>query len=111
MLKTFKSSVGPDVMMFGEVADQLLEIMGKPKGAQGIVTIEEMSDVISRLKQAVDGSRRDAEAGAVRDRPSDSESDSEGDRQPSISLAQRAKPLIELLQRSQQANKPVVWGV
>ena len=29
----------------------------------------------------------------------------------SISLRQRCKPIIDMLQRCQKANQPVVWGV
>ncbi len=110
MLKTFKSSVGPDVRMFGDVADQLLEVIGKPGSDQGVISVEQMGDALARLRSAVDSSRRDTVAAAGEGGPGDDESDAEHARSRRVSLAQRAQPLIELLERSLRANKPVVWG-
>lgn len=115
MLITFKSSAGPNVLMFDEVALQLLDVMGKAPSlgqahsAQGIVTVEQMPDVLARLRDAVDDSRlaasKRAKAGT-----GEAESKPGCDRRSSISLAQRAQPLIDLLERSQRAQQPVVWG-
>ena len=42
MLIIFKSKAAGDVMMFGDVAHSLMEIMGKDPGDKGIVTVKDM---------------------------------------------------------------------
>ncbi len=42
MLIVFKSKAAGDVMMFGDVAMTLMEIMGKAPGEKGIVTVEQL---------------------------------------------------------------------
>ena len=53
MLIIFKSKAAGDVMMFGDVAYAMMEIMGKSPAEKGIVTAEQLADAIARLKAAV----------------------------------------------------------
>ena len=53
MLIVFKSKAAGDVMMFGDVAHTLMEIMGKDPGEKGIVTVEQLPGAIARLKASV----------------------------------------------------------
>ncbi len=106
MLLTFKSKAGGDVIMFGDVAKQLLGAMGKAPDKQGIITVEQLPQAIARLKQA-----------AVHDKAPKTDDDSNvetrhaGAQRPFVSLAQRAVPLIELLEHSLKAKVPVTWDV
>lgn len=104
MIVTFKSPAAGDVIMFGDAAHRLLEIMGKDPGEKGIITAEQLPDAIARLRSAIaeDKAKRAAQGGA-------DEVDKQG--QPVISLAQRAVPLLDLLEWSQKKNKPVTWGI
>lgn len=98
----FQSEVGADVMMFDEVAHRMMELMGKEKAARGVVTVEQMPEIIAVLKaamardKAAHGSRGDEE---------------EGEGAARVSLTQRALPLVELLEISFARGKPVTWGV
>lgn len=105
MLITFKSGVAADVMMFGDVAKKLMEVMGKAPADKGIVTVEQMPEAIARLKRMVaeDKARRAAEKTP--------EQEEEPPAAPRITLGQRALPLIELLERSLKEEEAVVWGV
>lgn len=99
----FRSEIGPDIMMFDEVAQRMMELMGKEKAAQGVVTVGQMPEVIAHLKAAVAGDR-------AQNRGAQPE-DAEGEEAPRVGLAQRALPLIELLEISLAGKKPVTWGV
>lgn len=104
MIITFKSRAAGDVIMFGDVAKSMLKIMGKdPEDRQGIVTVEQLPDAISRLRRAIDEDK------AKRQAQADDEDDEAGRNR--VSLTQRAVPLLELLQYSLRDEQPVTWGV
>lgn len=105
MLITFKSRVAADVMMFGDVAKKLMEVMGKTPADKGIVTVEQMPEAIARLKRFADEERARAQSEPPPDR------EEEARRGPRVGLDQRAFPLIELLERSLKEEVAVVWGV
>jgi len=101
----FRSEVGPDIMMFDEVAQRMMELMGKQKAAQGVVTVEQLPAAIARLKAAAAHDRAQ-HAGAAADA-----GDEENAAPPPVGLAQRVLPLVELLEISLRGGKPVTWGV
>ena len=100
----FRSEVGPDIMMFDEVAHRMMEIMDKEKSGRGVVTVEQMPAAIARLRAAV------AEDKAMHRGEKSGDSD-ENEAAPRIGFAQRALPLIELLEISLAKKKPMLWGV
>ena len=100
MLITFKSPASADVMMFGEVAEKMLEIIGKEPSGKGIITVENLPAAIARLKDAINAD--------VQSRGQETQ-DANGAN--SVSIAQRALPLVELFEWSLKQRVPVVWGV
>jgi len=106
MLIIFKSKASGDVIMFGDVGKQLLGVMGKRPDAQGIITPEQLPDAIHQLKEAI---ARNKGQPAAKEEP-DTEQNSNGGERAFISLAVRALPLLELLERSHKAKAPVTWG-
>lgn len=109
MLIIFKSRAAGDVMMFGDVAYAMMEIMGKAATERGIVTVEQMPDAIARLKAAV--AQDKAERPVVDHDERVYEKTPEGGKREAVSLARRAVPLIELLEYSLKEEVPVTWGV
>jgi hypothetical protein len=108
MLIIFKSKASGDVIMFGDVGSQMLRIIGKQPEKQGIITVEQMPDAIEKLKRAVaEHKARHAGSG---EEPKTEKTPDGGERQ-YVSIATRALPFIELLERSYKADKPVMWGV
>ncbi len=107
MLVTFKSKASGSVRMFGDVATQLLDVIGKPLTDKGIITVEELPDAIARLRQAAGESKTRTKM----DDGDDSETAQTDSRGPSVSLAQRAVPLIELFEYALKAKEPVLWGI
>lgn len=101
---TFKSRAAASVMMFDEVARQLLEIMGKTPDDQGIITLKQLPQALARLEAAASGDRA---RGRAAEEGEEEEEVASGPR--AISLSQRAVPLIELLSRSVESKEPVIW--
>ena len=108
MIITFKSKASGDVIMFRNIAKQLMEVMGKNVTDEGIVTLEQLPGAIAKLKAAVaeDKSKKEPE----NDDEPYGEPQAIGLSQP-VSFAQRAVPLISLMEYSLKAKVPVVWGV
>lgn len=111
MLITFKSAAGADVIMFGDIAKKLVAILGKdPQDGKGIVTVEQLPDAIARLRAAIDEDKA-RHAGHAQDEDEDEPDPERRGMAAPVSLAQRAWPLLDLLQLSQKEGVPVVWGV
>ena len=110
MLYEFKSRATGTVVMTGPVAEQVLAIVGKAPGPQGIFTVEQMGPAIAALQAAIERERTERGPDARdADRNSADENEAEGPR--SISMAQRAWPLMEMLRAAQAADQVVTWGV
>ncbi|HYF58874.1 MAG TPA: DUF1840 domain-containing protein [Burkholderiaceae bacterium] len=107
MLYEFKSKATGTVTMTGAIAERLLQIVGKEPGAKGVFTVEQMPDAIAALQAAIDREKRETSA------PDDDEDDDDRDepRPVTVTLAQRAWPLIDMLRDSHRAGQPVTWGV
>jgi len=104
MIITFKSKASGDVIMFGDIAKHLMEVMGKNVTDEGIITLEQLPDAITKLKAA-------AAADKSESAPVDDDEPQESGLSQVVSLAQRAVPLISLMEFSLEAKVPVVWGV
>ena len=108
MLITFQSKASADVIMFGDAAARLLSVLGKdPQSATGIVTIEQLPAAIAALSAAIEADRVQQRSAAPED-----EEDEERPRgmAAAVSFAQRAVPLLDILQRAQGEAVPVTWS-
>ncbi len=94
MLVKFDSKVAA-ITMFGEVAVTLLKAMGQSGVVPGALLAQDIPPALERLRRAVSGAPREGEDA--------------GEREPKVSLAQRAFPLIDLLERSAKAGADVIW--
>jgi len=102
---TFQSDASGDVMMFDEVAHRMMDLMGKEHTQRGVITVEQMPECIARLKAAIAEDRAKARGNKL------DEEEEETGVAARVSLAQRALPLVELLERSLAREKPVLWGL
>ncbi|MEF8723935.1 MAG: DUF1840 domain-containing protein [Candidatus Accumulibacter delftensis] len=113
MLVKFNSSTSGQIMMFAPAARQLLEILHKDCTARGVITTEQLPEAIERLRTAVAGGRRSvAEALPTPSTAPENNEGSDGDHPedgPPIGLAQRAFPLIELLEWTQKEDGFILW--
>lgn len=107
---TFQSEVGPDIMMFDEVAKHMLAILNKEHTLRGVFTVEQLPEAIIRLEAAIAADH--AATTHSHQGESGDESDEDGDNAGGrVSLSRRALPLLELFKISLDHGKPVLWGV
>jgi hypothetical protein len=105
MLIIFKSAASGNVITLEQNGKEMLEVLGRDQDAQqGIITVEQLPDAISRMRQAID---TDVAAHAGQPPVDDTEQTPDGD----ISFHQRGLPLLELLEQSLAEKAPVTWGV
>ena len=97
MLVRFDSRVG-GFTMFGDVAVQLLRMMGHSGTVPSALLAKDITQALARLEAALGAAPAATEAAAGDD-----------DETPKVSLRQRAYPLIELLARAAQADCDVLW--
>ncbi|OIQ88325.1 hypothetical protein GALL_298080 [mine drainage metagenome] len=108
MLYKFKSQADSDLFMNQGPAERILAIIGKDPGPKGIIEPADMPQAIARLEAAVveDEKFRSERAANGETAGSAASSGSQA-----ITLHQRAWPFLQLLKRSLEADKPIVWGV
>jgi spore cortex formation protein SpoVR/YcgB (stage V sporulation) len=102
MLIIFKSPASGDVNMLEKNAQELLSLLGKnPDDRQGVITVEQLPAAINAIQAAI---------AADKARPKNND-ESDDEAEPEISLAQRALPLLQLLQNALKEKAMVTWGV
>lgn len=88
--------------MFGDVAVTLLKMMGHSGTVPGAILAQDVPPALERLKATV------AAAPELGPEQGSSAGDP-GDKEPVVSIRQRAFPLIELLERAAQKRCDVLW--
>lgn len=105
MIVTFRTPAYADIMMFGDIAIQLLKLMGHSGTVPGALLAEDIPEAVDRLKKAIT-----AQPAAVPEKKKkDHDDDEEEEKEPPVSLAHRAMPLIELLEAAAAARCDVLW--
>jgi cyclopropane-fatty-acyl-phospholipid synthase len=107
MLYKFKSKATGDLILLEPQGRQFLGLIGKAVESKGIIEADQMPEAIRALQQAVKTEELQqadavAQAKALGQTPLKFEA---------ISLRQRTKPIIDMLQRCHKADQPMVWGV
>lgn len=102
MLVTFETEAYANITMFGEVAVTLIKLMGHSGGVPGALLAEDVPAAAQRLKKAV---------AEHPDEPLDptTTTGNPDEGEPHVSLANRALPLIQLLEAAATAGKNVMW--
>jgi hypothetical protein len=97
MLVKFHSSTSGEIMMFADVARQLVAILGKEPLARGVITFEQLPVAIEAVSSALARARGEGPGAEVPGEPLP------------VSLAQRLVPFLELLQRTRADEGYVMW--
>lgn len=105
MLVTFRTKAYADITMFGDVAQQLLDLMGHSGTIPSAIKAEDVPVALTRLETAI-GQRRAADAAEAADSDRDRD-DYEAPRK--VTLSQRAVPLLELLRAAAAKKADVMW--
>lgn len=101
MLVRFDSDAG-SFTMFGDVAVNLLKMMGHSGTVPSAILARDIPGALARLKAAVA-----AEPEPVAPAPEEQSNPPESE--PKVSLRQRAFPLIELFARAEKRGCDVMW--
>lgn len=99
MLITFSTKAWADITMFGEVAVNLLKLMGHSGTVPGALLAEDIPEALEKLKAGIE---------AENTKPSEPPPDDDPD-EPKVDLSLRAYPLIELLTAAAKENQNVMW--
>ena len=102
MLVHFESNVG-GFTMFGDVAVQLLKMMGHSGTVPSAILAADIPAALERLKTALAGQPRPPQ-------PPEPAEDAHGERkEPPVPIHTRAVPLIDLLERAVRRGSDVTW--
>jgi hypothetical protein len=105
MLVTFRTKAYANITMFGDVAKQLLELMGQSGTVPSAIKAEDVPTALARLETAI-AQRRASEAAETFAEGHDRDDE---DAPRAVALSKRALPLLELL-RAAAANKTaIMW--
>jgi hypothetical protein len=97
MLVTFHTKAYADITMFGDVAINLLKMMGLSGAVPSALMPVDIPVALEKLRAAL---QRQAEAAGP---------PAANDDEPAISLSHRAAPLIALLEAALAADAEVMW--
>jgi hypothetical protein len=100
MLVTFRTKRYANITMFGDVAKQLLELMGHSGTIPSAIKAEDVPAALARLEAGIERSRA-ADAPEI----GQDDYDSPG----KVTISQRALPLIELLRAAAAHKADVMW--
>lgn len=99
MLVTFRTKAYANITMFGDVAKQLLELMGHSGTTPSAIKAEDVPAALARLEAEIE-KRKAAEGDRGRD---------DYDAPRKVTLSQRAVPLLELLRAAAAKEADVMW--
>ncbi|NCA72303.1 MAG: DUF1840 domain-containing protein [Sphingobacteriia bacterium] len=104
MLVTFKTKAHASITMFGDVAKTLIKLMGHSGAIPGALMAEDIPAALERLQAAV-AEQPDAPLEPATGR---TQTRAAGEER-AVSLAHRARPLIELLSAAAADGEYVMW--
>ncbi|HCH0795026.1 TPA: DUF1840 domain-containing protein [Vibrio parahaemolyticus] len=105
MLITFRCRSYANVTMFGDIALEMIKMMGHSSTVPGSISAQDVPDALSKLTSALS-----AKNAAEENLPTDVDVDEEEEQaEPAVSLGRRAFPLIELLKSAIKEECEVMW--
>ena len=108
MLVRFHSKASGGVTMFGEIATELLRLMGMSGMVPGAVLARDVPDALRRLRLAVESSEGERIPQPPRSK-SERQGKKEDDEAAKVNLRTRAHPLLQLLETAAAEKCAVVW--
>lgn len=96
MLVRFKSTQTESITMFGDVAVELIRMLGASGAIPSAIAAKDLPAAAARLRQQLD----------LLHEPVETASD---DREAPVALAVRANPLLDIMKRAGDANAALMW--
>ncbi|AWG86703.1 DUF1840 domain-containing protein [Vibrio parahaemolyticus] len=105
MLITFRCRSYANVTMFGDIALEMIKMMGHSGTVPSSISAQDVPDALSKLTSALS-----AKNAAEENLPTGVDVDEEEEQaEPAVSLGRRAFPLIELLKSAIKEECEVMW--
>ncbi|MEK2142015.1 DUF1840 domain-containing protein [Vibrio parahaemolyticus] len=105
MLITFRCRSYANVTMFGDIALEMIKMMGHSGTVPGSISAQDVPDALSKLTSALS-----AKNAAEENLPTDVDVDEKEEQvEPAVSIGRRAFPLIELLKSAIKEECEVMW--
>ena len=104
MIVTFSSKASSDITMFGDIAQDLLRMMGHSGTIPSALLAADVPATLARLEHAIDAASPPA---AATDDAGYHAGD--GDATTTVGLRQRAWPLVEMLTAAARDGCDVMW--
>ena len=102
MLVTFTSPAFYDITMFGDVAEQLIRMMGHSGTIPSAIGADDIPAALEHLKSAVKAQENRPKT----DQRTDADEDEEDE---PVSLSNRAFPLMEMLKAAAAQDSNIMW--
>lgn len=101
VLIRFKTDAYADIIMFGDIAQRLLKMMGHSGTVPSAILADDVPAALDRLKRAIEPEKPM--------KPHVSEDTGQDGDDQAVNLAYRALPLIELLSAAAKKHRDVMW--
>jgi hypothetical protein len=113
MLISFKPKSSPEVLMYQEHAERILQLLNKSP-SRGVITPTEAAEALQVLEREVaytkDHPKDDVEHDVHAHEREEGETE-EHAKLLRVSFSARAYPLLEMLRSARQENEYIMWGV
>lgn len=100
MLITFSCKAHEDIVMFGDVGKRLLEMMGYAGKSSGMIQVEEIPIIRSKLRDALHYKNSEE---------NNTQKNNDDAPEPEVSLKKRAFPLFEMFDLAEKKKCVVTW--
>ena len=113
MLIAFKSKSSPEVLMYQEHAQRILDLLHK-NPTRGVITAAEAAQALSVLEHEVAESKLHPENDVEHDIHAHEKEEGETVEHAvmqRVGFAARAYPLLEMLRSAKQENESIIWGI
>ena len=113
MLISFKSKSSPEVLMYQEHAQRILDLLHKSP-TRGVITAAEAGEALAILEGQVAESRLHPEADVEHDihtKEKEEDESVEHAKAQRVDFSARAYPLLEMLRLAKADGNDIVWGV
>jgi hypothetical protein len=101
MLIEFSSKHSASILMFGDVAKELIRLMGFTDTLPNAVAAADIPKALAQLKAGLAAHEQAHET---------ADSVDEDTSAPAVSLGKRAMPLVQMLEKAQASGDHVSWG-
>lgn len=101
MLIKFRSKDSAEITMFGDIAHELIRLMGHGDAVPGAIAAEDVPAALDKLEAGL--------ARHAKQHPEDHPGAEDEEGQPRVNINQRAFPLIDMLKRAIENDSYVMW--